>query len=470
MAQKTFLSRSFASILLLVSILGAVSMFPRKTYMRRQIFRLTWPVVLEMLGIMLVSIIITAIMGKFGAVSLGAVGLAMLVQASSAMIFAGAGTGAAAIVSREVGAGNWPEVRIVAGQALLVGALSGVIVALAGYWGSGPVFAAIGADPAVAELAVGMLKIMFVVTPLFLMMHIGNAILRGMGQTRLSFAITTFSNLIAIGLSYILVFGVGVPALGAHGAAYGIAISQLVGGVAVLIAHAVNPQIRLRPGLVLSYRAAVIRRILKVSIPAGLEQLALQGGRIAFTFMLTGVGAVQFAGHQIACQAESLSFMPGFALSVAAMTLTGLNLGRGLPHRARQYVWLTNTIAVIGMSIMAVIFVVFARPLAALFINDPEVIEWGALCVMIAALEQPTLAVTYALAGALRGAGDTKWPMYITSIGVWGIRLPLIYLFIVHWHYDISIAWYITAGDFLLRAIVLWRRFAGGKWETIKNL
>lgn len=439
-----------------------------KQYMRQQIFRLAWPVILEMLGIMLVSVLVTAMVGRLGAISLSAVGLATLVQFSTAMIFAAAGTGAAAIVSREVGAGNWDGVRIVTGQAVLLAAIFGVGLSLAGYLAAGPIFAVIGADPAVAELAAKLLQIMYMFTPFYLIMAVGNAALRGMGQTRGAFFITTASNIIALAVSYLFIFGKGLPALGAYGAAWGTALSQLAGGLFVIAALLADSRIRLRPGLVLSWRPAVAARILAISLPAAGEQAAMQGGRIVFTFMLASVGAVQFAAHQIAVQAESISFMPGFGFSVAVMTLTGIQLGRGLPHRAEQYVWLTNRIAIIGMAAMSIIFLLFARPLTGLFINDPAVIHWGTLLVMIAALEQPTIAVTYVLGGALRGAGDTRWPMYVTTAGVWLIRIPLVYLFLIVWHFDITVAWYITAGDFLLRSAVLWRRFTSGKWQKIK--
>jgi len=440
-----------------------------KTYMRRQIFRLAWPVILEMSGIMLVSILVTVMVGSFGAVALAAVGLATMVQFSSAMIFAAAGTGAAAIVARETGAGNWDEVRTVTGQALLLGIIAGIILAFLGVFTARPVFLLIGADPAVAELAAGLLEIMFWCTPFYLVMAIGNAVLRGMGQTRPAFLITTSSNILALFVSYILIFGRGVPALGPYGAMWGTVISQLTGGVLVLLVLARNKRIRLRPQIIFRYRAAVVARILAISLPAALEQVAMQGGRIVFTFMLAGVGAVQFAAHQIAVQSESLSFMPGFGFSVAAMTLTGINLGKGLPHRARQYVWLTNKIAFWSMTTMSVVFIVFARKITGLFIDDPAVVAWGALCVAIAALEQPTIAITYVLGGALRGAGDTRWPMYVTATGIWLLRIPLVYLLIVVWGWDITAAWYITAADFLLRSAVLWWRFTGGNWQKLKN-
>ncbi len=440
-----------------------------KAYMRRQIFRLAWPVILEMSVIMLVSVVVTAMVGRFGAVSLASVGLATLVQFSSAMVFAAAGTGSAAIVSREVGAGNWDAVRAVTGQAVLLAALFGVALALTGIAVAGPVFAVIGADPEVAVLAADLLRIMFLFTPFYLVLAVGNAILRGMGETRRAFVISTASNLIGLAVSAALAFGWLGPGLGAYGVAWGNILFQLLGGVMVLAVLAADPRIRLRAKMVLRYDRAVIARILAISLPAAGEQLAMQGGRIAFTFMLAGVGTVQFAAHQIAVQAESFS-LPGFGLSVAVMTLTGINLGRGLPHRARQYVWQTGKIALAGMGAMGIIFLLFARPLTALFIDDPAVLHWSTLCVMIAALEQPTIAVTYVLAGALRGAGDTKWPMYVTTLGVWVARIPLIYLLIVVLHYDITIAWLVTAADFLLRSIVLWRRFTGGSWDTAKNI
>jgi putative MATE family efflux protein len=404
--------------------------------------------------------------GSLGAVSLAAVGLATMVQFSTAMIFAAAGTGAAAIVAREVGAGNWDEVRVVTGQAVLLATVCGALLAVAGYASAGPLLAVIGADAAVAELTAALLRIMFVFTPLYLIMAVGNAIMRGMGQTRLAFFITTGGNCVSLLAGYMLIFGKGAPMLGPYGAAWGTVLYQVTGGLAVLAVLAANARTRLRPPLVWCYRPAVIARIVAISVPAALEQLAMQGGRIVFTFMLAGVGAVQFAAHQIAVQAESISFMPGFGFSVAAMTLTGVQLGRGLPHRAMQYVWQTNKIAVIGMTAMGGVFILFARPLTGLFIDDPAVVYWGAVCVTIAALEQPTIAVTYVLGGALRGAGDTRWPMYVTTVGVWLVRIPLVYLYLVAWRGDITTAWYITVVDFSLRSVVLWRRFISKKWQN----
>ncbi|MCX7781611.1 MAG: MATE family efflux transporter [Negativicutes bacterium] len=436
-----------------------------RRYMYKKIWQLAWPVILEMTGVMLAGVIITAMVGKLGAVSLSAVGLATLVQFSAIMIFSAAGTGAAAIVARETGAGNAAAVRAVAGQSVLLGMVFGALIGALGFWGSAAVFRMTGAEPETAALASRLLALMFLSAPFYLVMAIGNSVLRAMSRTGTAFVITTLSNILYLAISFMLIFGYGVPAIGADGVAWGVIVSQVFGGIAVLAVLAVQPGLKLRPADVLLPQAAVIKRVLDISVPAALEQLAMQGGRIVFTFMLAGVGAVQFAAHQIAIQVESISFMPGFGFSVAVMTLVGQHLGKGVPHRAEQYVWMTLRLTFWSMSLLGAVFFAFARPLAALFISEPDVLYWGALCVMIAAFEQPTIALTYVFSGALRGAGDTKWPMYVTTSGIWLLRLPFIYLLISTWHYNITAAWFVTAADFFVRSIILWRRFVANKWK-----
>ena len=435
--------------------------------MMQRVLGLSWPVILEMSGVMLTGVLTTAMVGRLGAVALASVGIATMVQLASAMVVSAFGTGASAIVGRESGAGQWGEVRRTTGQALSLGALLGSLVAAAGFFGARPLFRIIGAEPAVAETAGRLLEILFLFTPFFLMMSIGNAVLRGLAKTRTAFVIGTFSNLVALVLSYLLIFGVGLPRLGVMGVAWSTGVAQLLGGLVALAVLKLNPQIALRWQDLLEWRVDSVKKILRISLPAAMEQAALQGGRITFTFMLTGVGAVQFAAHQIALQVESLSFLPGFGFSVAVMTLVARSLGRNRSRLAERLVRVTGWLAVTTMTVMAAIFLIFAEPLTALFITDPAVVYWGTYCVMIAAFEQPTIAMTYVLAGAMRGAGDTRWPMYVTILGVWVFRMPLVYLFVKVLGWNIVSVWILTAGDFLVRSFVLWQRFRTGEWKRV---
>ena len=440
-------------------------MLPVNQYMRLRIWALTWPVILEMSGQMLAGTVVTAMVGHLGAISLAAVGLAIMVQMAATLTFAAAGTGAAAIISREAGAGNYQAVRRIAGQAIMLAATLGTVLAVIGHTAASFIFSILDADAAVAELSTSLLRLMFLFTPIYLVMAVSNFILRAVGRTIDSFRVSVVNNGTNIFVSYLLIYGIGLPRLEAFGAAWGTALGQLLGGTLAVVLLVRSPLIGLRFSDVFSCRRQEVERILRISIPAAVEQAAMQGGRIAFTFLLVGVGTVQFAAHQIAMQVESISFLPGFGFSVAAMTLVGFSLGQGVAHRAIRYVRLTRAIGLGLMSAMGAVFFFFSEALTALFITDREVLYWGSLCVKIAALEQPTIALNYVMGGALRGAGDTKWPMYVTTIGIWAIRLPLIYLFITVWKQPITAAWWITVADFLVRSGVLWWRFETGKWK-----
>ncbi|WP_371377873.1 MATE family efflux transporter [Sporomusa aerivorans] len=440
-------------------------MLPVNQYMRTRIWSLTWPVILDMSGQMLAGTLVTAMVGHLGAVSLAAVSLALMMQIAATLTFAAAGTGAAAIISREAGACNYQAVRSIAGQAVMLAAILGTILAACGYASAAAIFTVLDADAAVAGLASDLLRMMFLFTPVLLIMAVSNFILRAVGRTIDSFWVSMLNNGTNIVVSYFLINGIGLPRLEAFGAAWGTVLGQTLGGTLAVIMLMRTPLVDLRFSDIFTFRQDQVKRILRVSIPAALEQAAMQGGRIVFTFLLVGVGTVQFAAHQIAMQVESISFLPGFGFSVAAMTLVGISLGQGLPHRAARFVKLTRSIGFCLMSLMGAIFFFFSEQLTALFIKDPEVLYWGSLCVKIAAVEQPTLALNYVMGGALRGAGDTKWPMYVTTVGIWLVRLPLIYLCITIWKLPITVAWWITAADFLVRSAIMWWRFETGRWN-----
>lgn len=431
-----------------------------KKYMAKEILHLVWPVILDLSWFMIVNIVVTTMVGSLGSVNLAAVSLSNMIQASINIIFAAAGTGAAAIVAREEGAGNYKAVRVVTGQALLLGAILGLVLALGSYIAIPHLFKVMGVNTAIASLSVELLRITFVFTPLYLIMSISNAVFRSLKKPILAFYVNFISNTANLVVSYMLIYGHGLPCMGPYGAAWGIRMYQLIGGIFALLILMSKTGMGLNWRDILRVNISAIRHILSISLPASMEQLATQGGRIVYTFMLTKVGTEQFAAHQIALQVESVSYLPGFGYSVAAMTLVAQHLGKGMIYRAGQYAKLTNWIGIFSMTIMGIIFFLFSRPLTELFIQEPNVVYWGSLCVMIAALEQPTLAITYVLGGALRGAGDTKWPLYITTIGVWFVRIPIVYFLICVFNYDITVAWLITAGDFFIRSILFWHRFS----------
>jgi Na+-driven multidrug efflux pump len=185
--------------------------------------------------------------------------------------------------------------------------------------------------------------------------------------------------------------------------------------------------------------------------------------------MIMRTGTIAFASNQIATTLESISFMPGWGVAIAATTLVGHKIGEKDYKKAKEY---ANTSVIMGVCIMllcSLMFVLFPNFLIRLFIDDSEteVIRLGALCIMAAALEQPFLAVSMIVGGSLKGSGDTKTPFMVSLISSWVIRLPLMYYFIYLSQLPVVYVWFITAiqwaFDGILIFILFRRKFKKGE-------
>ena len=224
-------------------------------------------------------------------------------------------------------------------------------------------------------------------------------------------------------------------------------------------------RLRLRPRL-LRPDAAPLRRILNIGLPAGAEQLMMRLGMITYATTVAALGTAAFAADQIALQAESLSYMPGFGFAVAATTLVGQGLGADDPGRGKADTYQAYRLALVLMSFMGLIFFFFPEQIMSIFIEDPAVIRLGVWPLRLVAFSQPMLATMMVFAGALRGAGDTRATLGITAAGLWLVRVPLAFLLTPT--LGLVGAWIAMGVDLNLRGLGMLLRFRSGKWATIK--
>jgi len=120
------------------------------------------------------------------------------------------------------------------------------------------------------------------------------------------------------------------------------------------------------------------------------------------------------------------------------------------------------------MGFFAFVFLIFAKPMANIFHPEQDVLSLSAYCVMIAAIEQPALAIYIVYAGGLRGAGDTFSPMIVTIVGTLCIHLPVAYVFGIVLEWGLAGIWFGAALDWIIRAIAVYILFRKGRWKTIK--
>ncbi|NLJ33355.1 MAG: MATE family efflux transporter [Firmicutes bacterium] len=439
--------------------------------LRKKILHLAWPAILEMVLHMMVGIVDTAMVGRLGAEELAAVGLGSRILFSIIFTFAALGTGAAALVARAIGAKDPEGANRIAAQGIILSLLAGGMVALGGYFLANHIFTLVRVEAEVAIMGREYLRITMLASVFTLPLFIANAVLRGAGNTRAPLMVALIANGVNIVGDYLLIFGIaGFPALGVAGAAVATALSQVLGcllALGILLRGRVD--LHLEPHCFCHWDGETMKRILRLSIPAVVEESVLTVSSLIFIFMVTSLGTVAFAAHQVANSVESLSFMPGHGFALATATIVGQKLGGQSPAEAKEGGLMGTLMALLAMGTMGVFFLFFPRQLVYLFApGEAQVIALGATAIRIGAFEQPCIAATMVLAGALRGAGETRYPLFVTLLGNWLVRMPLTYLVVYVWRLSLGAVWVVTVLDWLFRGSLLYCYYRQGKWLTVK--
>jgi putative MATE family efflux protein len=436
---------------------------------RGDVLRLALPATGEQLLAMMVGLVDTYLVGHLGAAPLAAVGLATQWVFLTNTLFGSIATGSTALIARFIGAGEPGEANRVLHQSLLMGVLVGLLTTALGVSLARPLLTLLGAEPDVALMGGAYLRLVASCFLFSTITFLGNACLRGAGDTRTPMYVMAVVNVVNIVVAWTAINGpFGLPKLGVVGSALGAASGMAVGGMLVLVTllHG-RSRLRLYPSQ-LHYDAGLIRRILNIGLPTGLEQLLFRGGHMVFARILAEMGTVVYAANQVAINGWSLSFMPGFGFAVAATTLVGQGLGAGEPELAERRGMMAYSIGATIMTTISLAFLFFPEQIMSAFTSDPEVIALGIRPLQMVGLLQPISAASMIFSGALRGAGDTRYPMVVTGIGIWVLRLPLAYLMGLALGWGLLGAWAAMGLDMTLRGALNYRRFRGGRWKSIR--
>ena len=446
--------------------------------------RLAMPVLIEQLLVMLIGFSDTLLTGHYlGQPHLAAMNLMAYVLWLAQGMFAVVAIGATAMVARFVGAGKTESARRVTNQALLIGGVLAVAVTLLGLVWGGKAVLLLQLKGEAAALATRYVWCILPVLPLVMVEAVGIACFRGAGDMVTGLAVMTIVNVVNVAASWALVLGLGpLPRLGWDGLALGTALGFVVGGLLVLGLLLCG-----RTGLGVRWRWLrpdwdLIRRLLRIGLPGGADMLSIILCQFWFVSLINQLGDLAAAAHGVAIRIESLAFLPGVAFQAAAATLAGQYLGARDFHKASRSVLMASLVGGGLMVTAGVVFFTQAGPLAQLFVGarQLDVARQAAPLLRIISLGMPALALTMILSGALRGAGDTRWPLVFSMIGFLGVRLPAAYwlafpcvqipgtgLILTGWGLGVLGAWYAMVTDLCVRATLVVYRFWHGGWKRI---
>ena len=439
------------------------------TNLTRRIIRLAWPVIMEMALHMFVWVFDTAMVGRLSAEALNAVGLGGQIVFTLTAVFSGMGIGAMVLVARYTGAEQRGDAEGVASRALGLGFVIGFLIAGAIGLFSRPLLRFFVKDPLVLGYAVTYMRITSASAAFMVPLNVCSYIMRGAGDTRTPMVIAGIANAINVVGDYVLIFGkFGFPRLEVTGAATATAMGQITGSLIIicLLLHG-REGVKVKPALVFRLERDFVKRILKLSIPASMEELMNSGGRVVSSLWIASMGAVSFAANSIAVSAESISFMPGYGFAVAASTLVGQNLGANRKDDAEESAVKSTVMGTLFMTVIGLLFFAFPTIIIAMFTDLPDVMSLAARCIRIGAFEQPFIALSMILAASLRGAGDTRGPFAVVAASNWLVRLPLIYMVVYAWRLEVTYVWIATLIQFVVETALLAWRFFRRRWRDI---
>ena len=446
---------------------------------RSAVLKLGLPAVGEQLLSLMVGLVDTYVVGHLSLavaaahgydrqIALAATGISSQVTWTLITFFMAVALGSTVVIARFVGAGQREQANQTLRQALLIGLAMGGLSLFLAYTFAPQLMDLLGANAQVRHYGAGYLRISALSMPLMALLYVGNAALRGSGDTRTPLKVMLVVNGINAGLSLLLVNGyLGFPAMGINGAAFAAMSGQGIGGLMVLATL-----IRGRSGLKLDQlprpNGNLIWRILRQGLPYGAEQFIFQAALLIFIHLINDIGTAAYAAHNTIITIESISFLPGMGLAVAATTLVGQHMGANQPQQASESGFEAFRLGALFMGIIGLLFVLVPEVLLRFFVADEEVVQLAALPLRMVGFAQPALAANFIFSGSLRGGGEPKWPLISKMLSVWCVRLPLAWLLVKQFNLGLNGIWLAMCTDFAVQGTLAWWRFRQGKWQHAK--
>jgi multidrug resistance protein, MATE family len=425
--------------------------------------RLALPLVFAEIGWMAMGVEDTMFVGRVSAQAIGAVGLGTILFYGIGIFASGLLLGLDTLVSQSFGAGDRDDCRhsLISGVWLslfLIPIVMGLIGAL------NPLLSAWGIDPAVMRETQPYLRVLNWSAPFLILFFGFRRYLQSMNIVRPIMLTLLTANAINIFFNWVFVFGnLGAPRLGAEGSALATLGSRIymmiVLGIIIWTNDPRLPHVSWKPDF------ARVRELLRLGMPAA-AQIGLETGVFAVVTVLIGkLGATPLAGHQIALQTVSMTYMMPLGISSAAAVRVGHAIGRGDHEGMARAGWTALGLGAAVMSCAAVGLLVFPYWIARLFTPEADVIAAGVVLLRIAAFFQLFDGLQVVATGALRGAGDTRTPMICHFTGYWVLGLPIGWLLCFRYGMGAAGLWIGLSVGLIVIGIVLvevWRRKESG--------
>ncbi|MBE0572262.1 MAG: MATE family efflux transporter [Ignavibacteriaceae bacterium] len=424
-------------------------------------FRLAYPVIIGQLGIIMMGVVDSLMVGKLGAAPLAAASLGNGMAFIIMIVGIGVSYAVTPLVAISVGAGKMEDCGVYFRQSLLVNSVFSIIIAIIIYF-TADLIQYLDQPEDVQIQATWYMKILGLSAVPLLLFQSYKQFIEGLSVMRPAMIITLIANLVNVFANWVLIFGnLGFPALELNGAGWATFASRIFMALA-LMGFVMNNKFFKKYDVSFHYKSVnwlVIKKILSLGLPSGFQYF-FEVGAFAFAVVMVGwLGTAQLAAHQIALNLASISFMAVLGISAAGSIRVGNAVGMKDIAETRRAGF---TASLLGASIMlcaGVVFILGRNFLPTLYVSDEVVISYASSLLVIAALFQLSDGTQAVGIGILRGLTDVKIPTAITFIAYWIVGLPVGYLLGFNFEMGVQGVWIGLLLGLTTSAVLLTLRF-----------
>ncbi|MCA9629804.1 MAG: MATE family efflux transporter [Myxococcales bacterium] len=393
----------------------------------RRILALALPIVGGMISQNLLNLVDTFMVGRLGDAALAGVGLASFANFLTLALITGLSSGVQAISARRLGEGKSEQTALSLNGGLLLALGLGAPLSVVIYYGASTLFPLLVDQQNVVDVGVGYWQMRALSIVAVGINFSFRGFWNGVGESWRYFITLLVMHLSNIAISYALIFGVwGMPEMGADGAGLGSSIATFLG----TLVYFVQGLARARPlGFLRGLPSReVLINLLRLSTPAGIQQLFFAGGMTAFFTIVGRVGTRELAVSQVLVNLLLLAVLPGMGFGMAAGSLVGQALGRSTEQDARRWGWDVAKLAVGVIAILVIPGLLYPQLLLRPFLTDPETLALGVTPLRVICVGLPIDTLGLVLMHGLIGAGDAKRTMLVSVATQWIVAIPLAYV------------------------------------------
>lgn len=436
---------------------------------RRAIFMLSIPMILEMAMESLFAVVDIFFVGK---VSVNAVATVALTESVIMIIYAiaiGLSMAATAVVARRVGEKQQEKAAEAGMQAIIIACVVSIFFSAAGIFFAKDILRLMGGEPDLVNEGYGYTKIMLGGNITVMLLFLINAIFRGAGDASIAMRVLVIANGLNIVLDPLFIFGLGpIPGFGVEGAAIATNTGRGIGVlIQIFVLTSAKSVIQLAWRHV-KIQWAVILNLIKISA-GGIGQYMI--GTLSWLFLVrisAVFGSEVLAGYAIAFRVIMFTILPSWGLANAAATLVGQNLGAQQPSRAEESVWKCAFYNMVFLAAVSLVFGIWAEEFVRLFSNVDEVVKYGALALRVICFGYVFFAYGMVIGQSFNGAGDTKTPTIINFFCFWMFEVPLAWVLSRTFDFGPLGIFLAIAIAVVLYAIVSIFIFKKGNWKTVQ--